>query len=296
MIKSFCEKHNILLETGVVLAEKTTFRIGGPADYAVYPETTAQMAELIRFLNENQLRYFVLGRGSDILAADEGYRGIIVMTKAMNTLQCEGHKIFAGAGCSMTSVSNLALKNSLAGLEFLHGIPGSVGGGVFMNAGAYGSEMSGFLESVEWVDMKGEIHVSPVDELALSYRHSRFVDHPGIVCSAVFSCAPGNPEQIKATIADLNARRREKQPLEYPSAGSAFKRPAGHFAGKLIEDSGLKGYSVGDAWVSEKHAGFIVNKGSASCAQVKELISRVIEKVRSDSGITLEPEIRFLDE
>ncbi len=296
MITEFCAKAGIRLEKDLPLSEHTTFRIGGSADVALFPQTTEQMAALICFLHQNKLRYFVLGRGSDILADDEGYRGILILTRDMNQLRREENRIFAGAGCSMTSVSNLARKEGLAGLEFLHGIPGSVGGGVFMNAGAYGSEIATYVESVEWVGPDGEIHQTSGSGLEFAYRHSYFTDHDGIVCSAVFSCEPGDPAEIGATISDLDSRRREKQPLEYPSAGSAFKRPVGLFAGKLIEDAGLKGYSIGGACVSEKHAGFIVNKGGATASDVKRLMDHVIKTVWDQSGVLLEPEIRFLEQ
>ncbi len=296
MIASFCNETGIRFEKNLPLSEHTTFRIGGSADFAVYPKNAGQMALLIRFLHQNNLRYFVLGKGSDILADDEGYRGVIVMTRELNSLFREGNRIVAGAGCSMTSVSNFARKERLAGLEFLHGIPGSIGGGVFMNAGAYGSELAAFIESVEWVSPDGTIHISSGSELDFSYRHSYFSDHVGIICSAVLSCEPGDPSQIAVLISELDSRRREKQPLEYPSAGSAFKRPSGHFAGKLIEDAGLKGYTVGGACISEKHAGFIVNKGGATAKDVKTLIQYVTETVWNQSGVLLEPEIRFLEQ
>ncbi len=296
MIAAFCDALAIHWEKDLLLREHTTFRIGGPADYAVSPENTLQMAEVLRFLNENKIRYFVLGRGSDILASDEGYRGVLVMTRSMKQLYREGDRIVAGAGCSMASVANLAQKEGLAGLEFLHGIPGSIGGGVFMNAGAYGSEMAMFIESVEWVDLKGQIHRFTRDQMEFSYRHSYFTNNPGVVCSAVFRCNAGDPAAIRETTMELDRRRREKQPLEYPSAGSAFKRPEGYFAGKLIEDAGLKGYSIGGAWVSEKHAGFIVNKGGATEKEVKQLINHVADTVYQQFGVRLEPEIRFLDE
>ncbi len=295
MISDFCAQKGIRLLKNVPLSEYTTFRIGGPADVAVFPESTQHIVELIQFMNRNHLRFFVLGRGSDILAADEGYRGILLLTREMNFLRSEQNRIFAGAGCSMAFLSGFARKNGLSGLEFLHGIPGSIGGGVFMNAGAYGSELADFIESVEWVDPEGGVHCSPREELDLSYRHSYFTDHPGIICSAVLSCQPGDPVQIQSQTAELDRRRREKQPLEYPSAGSAFKRPPGHFAGKLIEDCGLKGYSVGGASISEKHAGFIVNKGGATAKDVRTLIDRVTEKVFAQTGVSLEPEIRFLE-
>ncbi len=296
MITDFCAQAGIRLEKNVPLCEHTTFRIGGPADYAVYPSDSEQMGKLIAFLYQNSIRHFVLGRGSDILASDGGYRGVLVLTREMNTLQRQGNRIIAGAGCSMASVSNLAQKEGLAGIEFLHGIPGSIGGGVFMNAGAYGSEIGSYLESVEWVDPSGLIRCSAASELDFTYRHSYFTDHLGVVCRATFLCERGDPDQIRETISDLDGRRREKQPLEYPSAGSAFKRPVGHFAGKLIEDAGLKGYTVGGACISEKHAGFIINKGGASSADVRELIRQVTQIVYGQTGVTLEPEIRFLEE
>lgn len=296
MISAFCSSHNIPLRRDISLSEQTTFRIGGPADYAVSPTCTEQMASLISFLSKNNIRYFILGKGSDILADDKGYRGVIVLTDGMKDLSVDGNCLICGAGCSMASVSNLAMRSGLAGLEFLHGIPGSIGGGIFMNAGAYGSEIASYVEQVTWVDEDGVVHTTSVSELEFSYRHSYFSRHFGVVCSAVLRCLPGNREDIRAVMQDLDGRRREKQPLEYPSAGSAFKRPEGHFAGKLIEDCGLKGYSVGDACVSEKHAGFIINKGKATSRDVHALIDYVTDVVYRKYGIRLEPEIRFLSE
>lgn len=296
MITAFCTENKIPFVRNLPLCEHTTFRIGGNADLALCPETTEQMALILRFLTENNLRYFVLGKGSDILADDEGYRGVLLLTKGLNALRREENRIFAGAGCSMTSVSNLARKEGLAGLEFLHGIPGSMGGGVFMNAGAYGSELAPFIESVEWVSPDGVVHQTRGSDLDFSYRHSYFTDHEGVICSVILTCPTGDPEVIASVIADLDRCRREKQPLEYPSAGSAFKRPEGYFAGKLIEDAGLKGYAVGGACVSEKHAGFIVNKGGATAKDVKTLIQQVTQKVMEQSGVRLEPEIRFLEQ
>lgn len=289
------EKDSIAFERNVPLSAHTTFRIGGTADYVAYPTSVEQVSLLLYYLKVNAIRFFVLGRGSDILADDDGYRGVILMTSRLNSLSCEGNRIVAGAGCSMASVSNFALKHSLAGLEFLHGIPGSMGGGVFMNAGAYGSELSSYIESVDWVDGDGVLHTFTLPQLDFSYRHSYFSEHFGVVCSVTLRCPSGNPDEIRALMNDLDSRRREKQPLEYPSAGSAFKRPVGYFAGKLIEDCGLKGYSIGDACVSEKHAGFIVNKGNATSKQVKELICHVVSTVKEATGVVLEPEIRFLD-
>lgn len=295
MIRSFCSDHGIFFEMNVLLSEHTTFRIGGAADFFVFPENTKQMADLIRFLHQNKIRYFVLGRGSDILASDDGFRGTVVYTGRMNSLSRKEDRIYAGAGCSMAAVSNLAQREGLAGLEFLHGIPGSVGGGIFMNAGAYGSEIANFVDAVEWVDLDGNIHTSSSSELEFSYRHSYFSENPGIICSAVLRCPAGDPIEIRRLMSDLDSRRREKQPLEFPSAGSAFKRPAGFFAGKLIEDCGLKGYSVGGACISEKHAGFIINKGGATFCDVKELIQFVSDLVFEKTQVRLEPEIRFLD-
>lgn len=296
MIASFCSSQGIPLLRDVMLSERTTFRIGGPADFAVVPQNTQQLAAAVAFLNENNMRYFVLGKGSDMLADDKGYRGVLVLTEGLKNLSAEGDLITCGAGCSMASVSNLALRCGLAGLEFLHGIPGSIGGGVYMNAGAYGSEISQYLQSVEWVDNQGKIHVSCVEELNFSYRHSFFSEQGGVVCSAVFRCPKGEPKEIKELMQDLDRRRREKQPLEYPSAGSAFKRPQSFFAGKLIEDCGLKGFSVGDACISEKHAGFIINKGKATSEEVHALIDHVTKVVYQKFGVTMEPEIRFLEE
>ena len=296
MISSFCDQNRISYEKNLPLSTCTTFRIGGPADLAVMPGSVDELRKVLLYLKERKLRYFVLGRGSDILAADEGFRGVILLTKKLNSLSCNGNRIYAGAGCSMASVSNHAWQNSLAGLEFLHGIPGSIGGGVFMNAGAYGSELATYLESVEWMDEDGNLRSSDPRDLSFSYRHSYFSDHFGIVTGVVLHCEKGDASLIKETMNDLDSRRREKQPLEYPSAGSAFKRPEGYFAGKLIEDCGLKGFCCGGACISEKHAGFIVNKGGATAKDVKDLISHVSDTVFDRFSVRLEPEIRFLEE
>lgn len=297
MISAFCNENGIRLRQNVPLSELTTFRIGGPSDYAVYPSSVQQMAALIAHLKKEQIRFFVLGRGSDILAKDEGYRGVIVLSADMKDLSCDDQgRITAGAGCSMASVANLALKNSLAGLEFLHGIPGSMGGGIFMNAGAYGSEIGTFVTSVTWVDAEGKIHVSDRESMEFSYRHSYFTHNFGVVCQATLQCQRGDYDSILTLMRDLDRRRREKQPLEYPSAGSTFKRPEGYFAGKLIEDCGLKGFTVGGACVSEKHAGFVINKQGATERDVRRLIDAVTEIVKEKTGVALEPEVRFLED
>lgn len=296
MISAFCSANGIPMRKNLPLRDLTTFRIGGPADTVVSPVSAEQLGKLIGFLNRNSLEYFVLGRGSDILASDGGYRGVLVLTEGLKDLSVDGNTIRAGAGCSMASVSNLALKHGLCGLEFLHGIPGSMGGGVFMNAGAYGSELATFLDRVEWVDPQGEIHSDSAENLEFSYRHSSFTHNGGVVCAVTLRCQKGDPCEIKALMQDLDGRRREKQPLEYPSAGSTFKRPEGYFAGKLIEDCGLKGYTVGGACVSEKHAGFVINKSGASAADVHAVMDHVSQCVLDRFGVVLEPEVRFLGE
>lgn len=284
------------LRTDEPMSAHTTFRAGGTA--AVYAEPTEdELAELLPFLQEQGIGYFLLGNGSNVLFSDSGFDGLVIgIGRQMGRIHTEGNVLTAGAGALLSSVAAEALKHSLSGMEFASGIPGSVGGGVFMNAGAYGGEVKDILRRVTVLTPAGNRKTYAVSDLDLSYRHSIFSAGAAgeVVLSAVFALTPGDPEKIKGTTQDFSARRREKQPLEFPSAGSTFKRPEGHFAGKLIEDAGLKGFSVGGACVSEKHAGFVVNTGGATASDIYAVIRGVQERVFAASGVQLEPEVRLI--
>mgnify|MGYP001199847190 CR=1 FL=1 len=275
----------------------TTFRIGGPADFFISPDTEERLAEAIRCLKENNAPYFVIGNGSNLLVSDAGYRGtVICLFKSMDGVSVQGNTVRAGAGALLSRVAAEALSASLTGFEFASGIPGTLGGAVVMNAGAYGGEMKDVLTDIRAVAADGTILTLPAEKLELSYRNSAVIRGGLIVTEAGLALRTGDRDAIQARMDELKEARVSKQPLEFPSAGSAFKRPEGHFAGKLIMDAGLAGYHVGDAEVSTKHCGFVINRGHATAAQTRQLIRDVIERVRENSGVTLEPEVKFLGE
>lgn len=281
------------------MSAHTTFRLGGPAQVFVTPDEE-ELAKLMPFIREHDIEHTVLGNGSNVLVSDKGLKGIVVcIGEPMSQISVEGNRITAKAGARLTAVSVAAKDASLEGLEFAAGIPGTLGGAVMMNAGAYGGQISDTIESVRYMTAFGEIHTMPAEDLDLSYRHSIFMtdEYKGsVVVEATFVLKPGSTDEIESKMKDFNGRRREKQPLEYPSAGSTFKRPEGYFAGKLIQDAGLAGYSVGGACVSEKHCGFVINKDGATASDVYTLIQNVSELVEKDSGIRLEPEVIILGE
>lgn len=278
------------------LSAHTTFRIGGPARYYAVPECTDGVRNSIAFAGDNGIPYVVTGRGSNVLFSDEGYPGVVIeIGRGMEKVALQGeNRIRAEAGTGLGALAAEAAKNSLSGLEFASGIPGTVGGAVTMNAGAYGGEIRDCIVSAFVLCADGTVREMTRDDLELGYRSSRIQSGGHIVLEAVFEMQPGEKDEILARMKELNARRREKQPLEYASAGSTFKRPEGHFAGKLIEDAGLRGYRVGDAQVSEKHCGFVINRGNATAADVLKLIRDVQEKVFECSGIRLEPEVKII--
>ena len=295
------------------MKKHTTFRIGGPADYYAEPDVS-QISKLIEIAKACDMPVAVIGNGSNLLVGDKGIRGLVIgigkglsaieVTEAVAqqstaqdfTAQGNGRIITAGAGAILAAVAAKAAEASLSGLEFASGIPGSVGGAVVMNAGAYGGEIKDVLIDATVLTAEGELKTVTRDELDLSYRHSIVPEKSYIVLSARFMLTPKPKDEIKAYMAELRAKRVEKQPLEYPSAGSTFKRPEGYFAGKLIMDAGLRGYSVGDAQVSGKHCGFVVNKGEATAADVLTLIKDVQEKVLKQFGVKLEPEVKMIGE
>ena len=275
----------------------TTFRVGGPADIFVTPEDPDTAAKLIWYMNKVGQDYFILGNGSNILVGDKGYRGTVIsLSKGFDSITAEGDVITAGAGAILSAVSHTALDASLSGMEFASGIPGTLGGAMVMNAGAYGGEMKHVLESADVLTPEGEFLTLSLEELELGYRTSVVATKGYTVLGATIALEKGNPEEIKAYMDDLKERRITKQPLEYASAGSTFKRPEGYFAGKLIQDSGLKGYSVGDAQISEKHSGFVINRGNASAKDVLALIEHVQEIVEEKFGVHLETEVKRIGE
>ena len=285
----------------VALSEYTSFKTGGPADIVVRPKDALEVKKIVALARDEKVPYYILGNGTNMLISDDGFRGIIISLKEMdNSIQVtplndgESYSVLTSAGCTLARLSNEAASKGLAGLEFAAGIPGSVGGAVVMNAGAYGGEIKDVFEWADILDENGDIIRLKNDELKFGYRKSIIQEKQYIVLAVSFILKKGDEKTIKAEIRELNERRRDKQPLEYPSAGSTFKRPEGLFAGKLIEDTGLKGFSVGDAAVSEKHCGFVINKGKATSADIYELISQVIEKVYDKTGVVLEPEIKLL--
>lgn len=273
----------------------TTMKVGGCADFVCFAKCERDIAETVAICRAEKLPLLVMGRGSNLLVKDGGLDGVVlVLGKDFAKVSVEGTRVSAQAGATLTSVAQAAQSASLTGFEFAAGIPGSVGGGLFMNAGAYGGEIKNVLISARVLDKDGSIREYAAEELNLSYRHSALMENGGIVLSATFEFQQGDREQISATMADLAQRRREKQPLQYPSCGSFFKRPEGHFAGKLIEDAGLKGASCGGAQISTLHAGFLINTGNATADDILTLMGLVQEKVKRDFGLELEPEVRIV--
>lgn len=281
--------------TEEAMSQHTTFKIGGPADYFLMPDKGEDVGRVIKICKEKEIPYFILGNGSNLLVGDGGYRGAVIQIyRNMSSVTVEGNEITAQAGALLSAVAAAAKNASLTGFEFAGGIPGTIGGAVVMNAGAYGGEMKDVLTEVTVMNAEGDIFTLPTEELELGYRTSIIKTAGYIVLEAKIRLKEGNPEVIRETMKDLTIRRTTKQPLEYPSAGSTFKRPEGYFAGKLIMDSGLRGYQIGGARVSDKHCGFVINAGDATAQDVVALMDHVTEVVREKYGVTLEPEVKFL--
>lgn len=275
----------------------TTFRVGGNADYFVCPKSMEEVQKLIQLCHEEEMPYYILGNGSNLLVGDKGYRGIVIQIyKEMNNIQVQEDKICVQAGALLSRIGNIALEESLTGFEFAAGIPGTIGGAVVMNAGAYGGEMKDVLETVTVLCPDGEVKVLANEELELGYRTSIIAKKDYIVLEAVLKLNRGDKDTIREKMNELKIQRTTKQPLEYPSAGSTFKRPVGYFAGKLIQDAGLRGFQVGGAQVSEKHCGFVINKDNATAADIVELMNQVTEIVKEKFGVELEPEVKRLGE
>ena len=294
------ELQNVMGGSGIFMEEPmkkhTTFRVGGPADVLVQPDETA-LAAILALCRQYHVSYSFIGNGSNLLVGDKGIRGVVIeMTDPMGNIEVDGTKITAQAGAMLSKIANTAASNGLGGMEFAAGIPGSVGGAVVMNAGAYGGEMKDIIEKVYVLDENGAQLELDSDALDLGYRHSCIPEKKYIVTKVVLELVPRNEAEIRSEMKELNEKRAEKQPLQYPSAGSTFKRPEGYFAGKLIMDAGLRGYQVGGAQVSEKHCGFVINKGDATAADICQLMRDVSDKVQAQFGVVLEPEVKMIGE
>lgn len=294
------ELQNVMGGSGIFMEEPmkkhTTFRVGGPADVLVQPDETA-LAAILALCRQYHVSYSFIGNGSNLLVGDKGIRGVVIeMTDPMGNIEVDGTKITAQAGAMLSKIANTAASNGLGGMEFAAGIPGSVGGAVVMNAGAYGGEMKDIIEKVYVLDENGAQLELDRDALDLGYRHSCIPEKKYIVTKVVLELVPRNEAEIRSEMKELNEKRAEKQPLQYPSAGSTFKRPEGYFAGKLIMDAGLRGYQVGGAQVSEKHCGFVINKGDATAADICQLMRDVSDKVQPQFGVVLEPEVKMIGE
>lgn len=299
MSESSYQQLSALLPAGcvrenVTLAPYTTMRTGGPAALFAEPRNAQQLTHVHQWAQEKGLSLLILGNGSNLLIADSGFDGLVIhLGRALSEVSVFANTLTAQAGASLAAAARAAAQASLTGLEFAAGIPGSIGGAVCMNAGAYGGEIAQVIVSARVLTPEGVRMVSK-DELSLGYRSSAVMQNGWVVLEATFELAPGSPDEIKATMADLAARRREKQPLQYPSCGSFFKRPVGYYAGALIEQAGLKGYRVGDAQVSEMHAGFVINRGHATSSEIYRLMQEVQRRVQAQFGVTLEPEVRLI--
>ena len=279
------------------LASLTTFKIGGSADLFVVPNNLMELLSVLQILKDNDVPYFLLGAGSNLLIGDRGIRGAVIsLGEGFDYAHAKGDVILAGAGVSLAALSAEAKNAELTGIEFASGIPGSLGGAIYMNAGAYGGEMKDVICEVSYIDEDGSVVTVSCDECKFGYRESIFAGSKKIIISAKLTLKKGNKEEILATMRDLNARRKEKQPLEYPSAGSTFRRPEGHFAGALIEQAGLKGTRIGGAEVSQKHAGFVINTGNATAQDVLDLIAHIQKVVFEKYGVMLQPEVKIIGE
>lgn len=301
MIVSFEDKLQSILEKEQIsinepMHRHTTFRVGGPADYYIRPRGE-QIPAVMKACREEGIPVQIIGKGSNLLVGDKGIRGLVLeIGQMMDQISIHGECIEAQAGVTLAKIAKAAFRAGLTGLEFAEGIPGTVGGAVVMNAGAYGGEIKNVLTHAEILDEDGKIKSLSVEELELSYRHSCFPKRKGVVLKAVFQLETGNSDEIKSSMEELRNRRMEKQPLEFPSAGSTFKRPEGYFAGKLIMDAGLTGYQIGGAEVSKKHCGFVINKGNATAKDILLLMEEVTKKVEEKFGVELIPEVKIIGE
>ena len=294
LFSSFLERNQIKLNEP--MNRHTTFGIGGAADCFVMPETTEELQKVIVAVAKANVPFFILGGGANLLVRDKGIRGVVISTGRLQSIIHEGNRLHVAAGVSTAKAAKVALEHGLSGMEFAAGIPGTMGGAAYMNAGAYNGEMAGIVVSVLSCDRSGRLSVHDKSELRYDYRHSLFMESGEIIVEITVELVPGNIHDIEVMMEDFKQRRRAKQPLEKKSAGSTFKRPAGYFVGKMIEELGLKGFAVGDAKVSMKHAGFLINDGHASCADMLNLISEVKRRVFNQYGVELMLEVQIIGE
>lgn len=285
---------NLEVKLSIPLKEYTSFKVGGPADIFLTPKNIKALQQSLKYINNSKLPFFLLGKGTNIIASDRGFRGIIIYTGQLNKLQIKGNKIISECGANLSTLAAKALEAGLSGLEFASSIPGSLGGAIFMNAGAYGSEIKNIIDETTLLDHSGQKITMKKKQLDLSYRHSILQEKPLITVRATLNLEQGNKNKIKTRIKELNKKRRKKQPLTWPSAGSTFKRPPNHYSGPLIEKANMKGNRIGDAQVSEKHAGFIINRGNATANDIYQLIKKVQSEVYETSQVKLKPEPCFL--
>ena len=295
-IADIAEKHGAKIFFDENIAKYTSFGIGGKCDVIVLPNSADCISELVKECRSSGIRHCIFGKCTNVLVSDNGLRGVVIIIGSdFSEVRRDGDRLICDAGAPLLKICNAAKNESLTGLEFAYGIPGSAGGALYMNAGAFGGEMKDVVLYCEYLDDDGTVKRMDIADMQLSYRHSVFCGTGKVILTVCFELQKGSKEEISAKMNDIMSRRREKQPLEYPSAGSTFKRPEGHFAAKLIEDSGLKGFTVGGAQVSEKHSGFVINRGGATAEDVKELIGKIKEKVFEDSGVMLECEMLIVE-
>ncbi|MBE7035426.1 MAG: UDP-N-acetylmuramate dehydrogenase [Ruminococcaceae bacterium] len=295
LIAALSERDDIIIEQNVPMKAYTSFQVGGPADLFLQPKSIEALIHCRVVLQKHGLPYIIMGAGSNLIIADSGIRGAVIrLGKSFSRIKREENALIAEAGVSLARLANEALSCGLGGLEFASGIPGSLGGAVYMNAGAYGGEMKDVVIKTEYIDVDGNLYSIEGDAHEFGYRRSVFMKEDGLIVRSTLLLTPKKQEDIRALMQDFNNRRREKQPLTYPSAGSFFKRPEGFFAGKLVEDAGLKGIGIGGAQVSEKHAGFLINTGGATAKDIIALMQLVQDRVKEQFGVSLVPEVRFL--
>ncbi len=294
--EEFCQDNKISFKKDEIMKNHTSFKIGGKADYFVECSNLETLKAVINAVRSRDIPYFILGKGSNLLVSDKGVRGVVISLCGMDEVTVDGKEITAGAGVTLARLCTVALEHSLTGLEFAYGIPGSVGGALYMNAGAYGGEMSQVVVSATILDNNGNVKEIALEGMRLGYRTSIFKTSGYIILSVKFALKKGEEAEIKAKMDDFMCRRKDKQPLEFPSAGSTFKRPIGNFAGALIEKNNLKGVSIGGAMVSEKHAGFVINYDNATAKDVKALMEKIKSTVLENDKVELEPEVIFVGE
>ena len=291
MIENFLIENKIKYLKDESLKKHTTFKVGGKADFVVSPSNLSVLSKLIKYLNENDIKYYFLGNGSNVIFNDQGFKGVIIKSQGFNDCSFDGTKAYFGAGVSMTYAAKLCGEKGLSGIEFCYGIPGNIGGGIFMNAGAYGGEISQNIVYVKYLDENGDPQTICKADCNFGYRHSCFMGKKRFILGAEFELTPKPKDEIISFMEDIMKRRIEKQPLDKPSAGSSFKRPEGYFAAALIDECGLKGKSIGGASISEKHAGFIVNNGGATCRDIVRLADLVSDTVYKEKGVRIEKEM-----